>query len=322
MTIERVAIVGAGAWGTALALAAERAGRSVVLWGRDIGELAATRENSRHLPGIVLPAAIEVTDDLARAVTADAILLVTPTQTVRAVARRLAGIADDTPVVICAKGLERSTMFRPTEVLEQALPPAAPAVLSGPSFAADVARGLPTAVTIAAAEPRLAMDICQALGSISFRPYAETDIIGVEIGGAFKNVLAIAAGIVTGRRLGASASAALVARGFAELRRIGAAMGARPETLMGLSGLGDLVLTSSSPQSRNFAFGVALGQGADPARVLVEGASTAPVARELARVHQVEMPITEAVAAIVEGEVGIDEAIGSLMSRPLKHETD
>jgi len=321
-TIGRIAVVGAGAWGTALALAAERAGRSVVLWGRDVEAMAATRRNERHLPGVEIPPAIEITSSLDKAVHADAILLVTPTQTVRAVAKRLCAIADDTPVVICAKGLERSTMFRPTEVLEQALPPAAPAVLSGPSFAVDVASGLPTAVTIAATEPKLAMALCLAMGSASFRPYAETDLIGVEIGGALKNVLAIAAGIVAGRRLGASASSALVARGFAELRRIGAAMGARPETLMGLSGLGDLVLTCSSVQSRNFAYGIALGRGEKPAHGLVEGASTAPVAREMARAHSVEMPITEAVAAIVEGEIGIDEAIHALMSRPLKHESD
>lgn len=322
MSIERVAVVGAGAWGTALALAAERAGRTVVLWGRDVAGIAESRINEKYLPGIELPAAIEITSSLDVVLQADAILLATPTQTVRGVARRLIGLRDDTPVVICAKGLERSTMFRPTEVLEQALPPAAPAVLSGPSFAADVARGLPTAVTIAATETGRAMDLCLALGSTSFRPYAETDLIGVEIGGAFKNVLAIAAGIVTGRRLGASASAALVARGFAELRRIAAAMGARPETMMGLSGLGDLVLTCSSEQSRNFAYGVALGRGEAPSDRLAEGAATAPVAREMARTHGVDMPITNAVAAIVEKEIDIDGAIAALMSRPLKHEAE
>lgn len=322
MSIERIAVVGAGAWGTALALAAERAGRSVVLWGRDVAAMAESRRNEKYLPGIELPHAIEITSALDAVLQADAILLATPTQTVRAVAKRLGGLRDDTPVVICAKGLERSTMFRPTEVLEQALPPAAPAVLSGPSFAADVARGLPTAVTIAATETGRAMDLCLALGSTSFRPYAETDLIGVEIGGAFKNVLAIAAGIVTGRRLGASASAALVARGFAELRRIAAAMGARPETMMGLSGLGDLVLTCSSEQSRNFAYGIALGRGEAPSDRLAEGAATAPVAREMARTHGVDMPITNAVAAIVEKEIDIDGAIAALMSRPLKHEAE
>jgi glycerol-3-phosphate dehydrogenase (NAD(P)+) len=322
MTIEHVAVVGAGAWGTALALAAERAGRRVTLYGRDIGAIAATRENAAYLPGIAIPETIAVTDRLADVIGADAILIATPTQTVRGVASSLAGIADDTPVLLCAKGLERGTERRPTEVLEQALPPAAPAVLSGPSFAIDVARGLPTAVTIAAAEPKLAMALCQALGSTSFRPYAETDMIGVEVGGAFKNVLAIAVGIVAGRALGASAAAALTARGFAELRRIGAALGARPDTLMGLSGLGDLVLTCASPQSRNFSYGLALGRGEAPAHVLVEGATTAAVARALAARLGVDMPITAQVAAVVEGETDIDGAMAALMSRPLKHETD
>ncbi len=322
MTIEHVAVVGAGAWGTALALAAERAGRRVTLYGRDIAAIAATRENAAYLPGIIIPETIAVTGRLADVIGADAILIATPTQTVRGVASSLAGIADDTPVLLCAKGLERGTELRPTEVLEQALPPAAPAVLSGPSFAIDVARGLPTAVTIAAAEPKLAMALCQALGSTSFRPYAETDMIGVEVGGAFKNVLAIAVGIVAGRALGASAAAALTARGFAELRRIGAALGARPDTLMGLSGLGDLVLTCASPQSRNFSYGLALGRGEAPAHVLVEGATTAAVARALAARLGVDMPITAQVAAVVEGETDIDGAMAALMSRPLKHETD
>ncbi|SHF55721.1 glycerol-3-phosphate dehydrogenase (NAD(P)+) [Kaistia soli DSM 19436] len=322
MKLERIAVVGAGAWGTALALAAHRAGREVTLYGRDVSDIHATGENREHLPGIALPPDMAVTDRLGDVITADAILIVTPTQTVRSVVAGLAGIADDTPVVLCAKGLERGTELRPTEVLEQALPPAAPAVLSGPSFAVDVARGLPTAVTIAAAEPKLAMALCQALGSSSFRPYAETDMIGVEVGGAFKNVLAIAVGIVAGRALGASAAAALTARGFAELRRIGAALGARPDTLMGLSGLGDLVLTCSSPQSRNFSYGLALGRGEVPAHVLVEGAATAAVARALALRLGVDMPITAQVAAVVEGEIDIDGAMAALMSRPLKHETE
>ncbi len=322
MTIERIAVVGAGAWGTALALAAHRAGRQVTLYGRDIAEMARLGENRTYLPGIAIPSGLALTERIEDVLGADAILIATPTQTVRMVAASLAGVADDTPVVLCAKGLERGTELRPTEVLEQALPPAVPAVLSGPSFAADVAAGLPTAVTIAAAEPRLAMALCQALGSSSFRPYAETDMIGVEIGGAFKNVLAIAVGIVAGRALGASAAAALTARGFAELRRIGAALGARPDTLMGLSGLGDLVLTCSSPQSRNFSYGLALGRGAAPASVLVEGAATAAVARALAARLGVDMPITAQVAAVVEGEIDIDGAMAALMSRPLRQETD
>ncbi len=326
MSVEHIAVVGAGAWGTALALAAERAGRRVTLFGRDVAAIAVSRENVGYLPGIRIPETIAVTDRLADVVGADAILVVTPTQTIRAVASLLGGIADDTPVVLCAKGLERGTGLRPTEVLAEALPPAAPVVLSGPSFAADVAAGLPTAVTIAAAEAPLAMRLCQALGSASFRPYAETDMIGVEVGGAFKNVLAIAVGIVAGRGLGASAAAALTARGFAELRRIGAALGARPDTLMGLSGLGDLILTCGSAQSRNMSLGRGLGEGRTLSEILggrsavTEGVYTAAALVGLARSKAVEMPIAEAVHEIIEGRLGVDEAIAGLMQRPLKAE--
>jgi glycerol-3-phosphate dehydrogenase (NAD(P)+) len=226
-------------------------------------------------------------------------------------------------VVVCAKGLERGTDKRLTEVVAEVAPLAVPAVLSGPSFAADVARGLPTAVTIAAADEALALDLCHALGGPTFRPYAETDVLGVEIGGAVKNVLAIAVGIVSSRDLGASARAALVARGFAELRRLGESLGARRDTLMGLSGLGDLVLTCSGPQSRNFAYGVKVGAGApDAPHPLVEGIATAAVARDLARHHAVLMPIVEAVAAILEGALTVDAAIAGLMTRPFRREAD
>lgn len=323
--IETVGVLGGGAWGTALALTAARAGRKVRLWARDhetVAAIDAHRENRRHLPGIVLDH-IPATDNIAVALRADVILLAVPAQAVRAVI----GIAEPylpggTPVVVCAKGLERGTAKRMTEVVGEVAPDLRAAVLSGPSFAADVARGLPTAVTIAAEDGELALSLCHALGNMTFRPYAETDVAGVEIGGAVKNVLAIAAGIVAGRRLGASALAALVARGFAELRRLGGALGARPETLMGLSGLGDLVLTCSGPQSRNFAYGLSLGEGAglDAAHPLVEGIETAGVARALARRHRVDMPIVSAVADIVAGKLGIDAAIEGLMSRPLKRE--
>jgi glycerol-3-phosphate dehydrogenase (NAD(P)+) len=211
-----------------------------------------------------------------------------------------------------------------SDVLAEVAPVALPAVLSGPSFAADVAQRLPTAVTIAAAEEEIALALCRALGHAAFRPYAETDVIGVEIGGAVKNVFAIAAGIVTGRRLGASALAALIARSFAELRRFAEALGARPETLMGLSGLGDLVLTCSGPQSRNFAYGRSIGEGRDLSapHPLVEGIETAAVARDLARKHGIDMPIVEAVAGILAGKLAVDAAIEGLMNRPLKRETD
>jgi glycerol-3-phosphate dehydrogenase (NAD(P)+) len=211
-----------------------------------------------------------------------------------------------------------------TEIVAEHAPKATPAILSGPSFASDVARGLPTAVTIAAADAQIARVLAQAINSGTFRPYHSTDVRGVEIGGAAKNVLAIASGIVTGRGLGASASAALTTRGFAELMRFGKAYGARPETLMGLSGFGDLILTCSTPQSRNFSFGVALGRGEPVTSAahgkLAEGAFTAPVLLEMARAKNVEMPISEAVAAVLAGEMTVDTAIESLLTRPLKAE--
>jgi len=326
--IEKIAIVGGGAWGTALALVAARAGRTVTFYARDAATVAAInqrRENVAHLAGVKLDRPIAATTDIAAAVAADAVLLAVPAQTVRAVATLVAPfLPARIPLVICAKGLERGTDKRLSEVVAEVAPNAVPAVLSGPSFAADVARGLPTAVTIAARDETLALALCHALGSPAFRPYAETDLIGVEIGGAVKNVLAIAAGIVAGRRLGASALAALVARGFAELRRLAESLGAKPETLMGLSGLGDLVLTCSGPQSRNFAYGAMLGAGGDrtATHALAEGIATASVARDLARRHAILMPIVEAVAAVLDGNLAVDAAIEGLMTRPLKREAD
>ncbi len=324
--INSIGIIGGGAWGTALALTAARAGRTVRIWARDRATVHAIdqgHENPR-LPGISLNH-IPATDSMAVALRADAIVLAVPAQVVRSVATGAAPyIPAGTPLVIAAKGLERGTDKRLSEVLGEVAPQTVPAVLSGPSFAADVAHGLPTAVTIAVAgNDAMALSLCEAFASSSFRPYAETDLIGVEIGGAVKNVLAIAAGIVAGRELGASALAALIARAFAELRRLGEAMGARADTLMGLSGLGDLVLTCSGPQSRNFAYGLHLGRGGDvPApHALAEGIATAAVARELANRHGVTAPIIEAVAAIIEGSLSIDAAIEGLMSRPLKRET-
>lgn len=323
--IGSICVLGGGAWGTALALVAVHAGRQVRLWARDQATVAAIdgrHENPRFLPGVRLDH-IPATDNIAVALRADAIIVAVPAQAVRSVvAIAEPYLPGGTPVVIAAKGIERKTGKRMSEVVAEAAPDLRAAVLSGPGFAADVARGLPTAVTIAAADEALALSLCHALATPAFRPYAETDVVGVEIGGAVKNVLAIAAGIVAGRKLGASAQAALVARGFAELRRLGEALGARPETLMGLSGLGDLVLTCSGTQSRNFRYGLALGEGGTIAGdVLVEGVETATVTRTLARRHQVEMPIVESVAGVVGGRLGIDEAIARLMTRPLKRET-
>jgi glycerol-3-phosphate dehydrogenase (NAD(P)+) len=319
-----VAVIGAGAWGTALAAVAARAGRDVVLYARSPASaagIAATRANPK-LSGARLDASVQVTDDIALAAAADIILVATPAQNLReAVAALAPHLAEAKPVIACAKGIERGTHKFMTEVIAEAAPAATPAILSGPSFADDVARGLPTAVTLAAGDEALASALVQALGSSTFRPYHISDVRGVEIGGAAKNVLAIAAGIVVGRKLGASAQAALTTRGFSELVRLGRACGARSETMSGLSGLGDLILTCSSPQSRNFALGMALGRGEPPPRdKLAEGEFTAPVLIELAASRDVDMPVSKAVAAILSGAVTIDAAIESLLTRPFKAE--
>ena len=319
-----VAVIGAGAWGTALATVAARAGRNVTLWARNAEhatQIASTRDNPR-LPGVRLAPDIVVTSDLALAARADMLLVATPAQHLRGAVNMLAShIARPVPVIACAKGIEHGTHKFMTDVIAEAAPHALAAILSGPSFADDVARGLPTAVTLAAKDEAVASQMVQALGSATFRPYHTTDVRGVEIGGAAKNVLAIAAGIVVGRKLGASALAALTTRCFSELARLGRACGARAETLSGLSGLGDLLLSCSTAQSRNFALGVALGRGeAAPAGKLAEGAFTAPVLVELAASQNVEMPVSEAVAAILAGRSTIDAAISGLLTRPFKAE--
>jgi len=326
-SMQKIAVLGGGAWGTALAQTAARAGRDVVLWEHDAtnaAQLAAKRE-SAYLPGVTLDAKIKVTNALQDAASAQAILLVIPAQVLRSVVTALAPlVADRTPLIACAKGIERGTHKFMTEIIAECAPKAVPAILSGPSFAADVARGLPTAVTIAATDAGIAEAIAHAMNSGTFRPYHSTDVRGVELGGATKNVLAIAAGIVNGRGLGASALAAMTTRGFAELVRFGRAYGAKTETMMGLSGLGDLILTCGTAQSRNFSFGVALGKGetADTAShgKLAEGAFTAPVLLEMAREKNIEMPISEAVAAVIAGKLSVDAAIESLLTRPLKAE--
>ena len=323
-SFQSVGVIGAGAWGTALAGVAARAGRDVVLYARNAGHAAqmqVTRTNPK-LPGVLLDARIQVTPDVAGAAAADIILAATPAQHLRAAVTHLAPhLRKATPVIACAKGIEHGTHKFMTEVIAEAAPNARSAILSGPSFADDVARGLPTAVTLAAKDEALASQLVQALGSATFRPYHSTDVRGVEIGGAAKNVLAIAAGIVEGRNLGASALAALTTRGFSELARLGRACGARPETLVGLSGLGDLILSCSSHQSRNFALGIALGRGeAPPSGKLAEGQFTAPVLVELAASQDVDMPVSNAVAAILAGKITIDAAIEGLLTRPFKAE--
>jgi glycerol-3-phosphate dehydrogenase (NAD(P)+) len=331
--IDRVTVIGAGAWGTALALVALRAGRRVTLVGRDAEAVEAYRTTGRmprRLGDIALDPGLELTLDPAAGLDgADLVILSVPTRATRDAARAARRhLAAGVPVVGAAKGLEPGSLDTVTEILAEELPAAIPAVLSGPSFAVDVARGLPTAVTVATRDDDTAEAIAQALSSSSFRPYASHDVIGVQIGGALKNVLAIASGIVVGRGLGASAQAALIARGFAELSRLGRALGAETETLMGLSGLGDLVLTATSPQSRNFSLGLALGRGGRIAELtaagtrLAEGVHTASVAVDFAHTHGVEVPITAAVAEVVAERLAVDAAIERLMSRPLKRETD
>jgi glycerol-3-phosphate dehydrogenase (NAD(P)+) len=332
MIAQRIAVIGAGAWGTALANVIARAGRAVTLWARDpaVADAIMAKRESPRLPGVriderVALAALSGGTPSGRP-DGDAILVVVPAQALREAVCDLAGaVAPGTPVVACAKGIERGTGRFMTEIIAQCLPAAIPAILSGPSFAGDVARGLPTAVTLAAPDEATAKMLAHSLGSATFRPYHSTDVRGVEIGGAAKNVLAIAAGIVSGRKLGASAAAALTTRGFAELVRFGRAYGARAETLTGLSGLGDLILTCSSAQSRNFRLGRMLGEGRSLDEVgragqLAEGIFTASVLVEMAKAEQVETPIAAAVAAVLDGTLGIDEAIEALLTRPFRAE--
>ncbi|MGP1394796.1 MAG: NAD(P)H-dependent glycerol-3-phosphate dehydrogenase [Inquilinaceae bacterium] len=326
--VHRIAVLGGGAWGTALAQAAIRAGRAVTLWARDaalIDTIARTRENPTYLPGIPLDPAIRATADLEDALSgADAVLLAAPAQHTRTLAAALT--ATDAPLVLCAKGFETATGATMTQAVGEVRPNARLAVLSGPSFAHEVARGRPTAVTLASADPALGEALSRALGGGAFRPYWTDDVTGVEIGGAVKNVLAIAAGAVMGRGLGENARAALITRGLAEMMRLGAAMGARPETLMGLSGLGDLVLTATSPASRNTSLGMALGQGRTLADILAgrrsvsEGVHTAGAVVRLARTHGIDMPISGAVDAVLSGGADIDATVRALLDRPLKAE--
>ncbi len=330
MRIDTVGIVGGGAWGTALAQAMRRVGREVVLWAREadvVEAINARHVNEKFLPGVALDPGIRATEILADAAKCDALLLVAPAQHVRAVAKELRpSLRAGQPVVMCAKGIEQGTGKMMGEVLADELPAITHAVLSGPSFAADVARGLPAALTVACADEVAGRALAERLGGPAFRLYWTNDLIGVELGGALKNVLAIAAGIVDGKGLGASAHAALVTRGFAEMRRLGAALGARPETLIGLSGLGDLILTCGSPQSRNMSLGRALGRGETLDQALAgklsvsEGVYTATAVRRIADEKGVDMPICAAVCDVVEGRYTVDEAIGQLMHRPIKAE--
>lgn len=325
-----IAVIGAGAFGTALASVLARRDTPVVLLGRDAAAMAAIRsrrENVKSLPGIHLPPSLVATADPARLETAKTVLLAVPSQQIgKAVRTYHDDLAPGATLVICAKGIEQSSGRFLADVVAREARKATIAVLSGPGFAADIARGLPTAMTLACREAGHADRLTKKLSGNTFRLYASTDVVGVEIGGALKNVLAIACGIVEGRGLGDSARAALIARGLAELGRFSAAHGGRPETIAGLSGLGDLVLTATSHQSRNLRFGLALGRGASPASMMApdaplsEGAFTATIAAKISRDRQIDMPITECVARILDTTLSIDGAIDALMNRPLTKE--
>ncbi|MCW5774209.1 MAG: NAD(P)-dependent glycerol-3-phosphate dehydrogenase [Rhodospirillaceae bacterium] len=329
--LRRIAVIGAGAWGTALALVAMRAGREAILWARErdvVEAISARRENAVFLPGIRLDPPFAVTGAIGMALAgANAAILAVPAQFLRAqlhaVARTLPPHA---PLILAAKGIEEKTGALLSEAIVEALPHHPLAILSGPTFAAEVARGLPTAATVACRDRAVADAVALALSGRGFRPYASDDPIGVEIGGAVKNVIAIACGVVVGRGLGENARAALLTRGLAEITRLGIAKGAKPETFMGLSGLGDLALTCGSPQSRNMSLGIALGQGRKLGDILAErrsvaeGVATSAAVVALARRLEVDMPISAAVDAVLHHGADIDATIDALLSRPLKAE--
>lgn len=330
MTFAKFGIVGGGAWGTALAQTLAASGHGAVLWANETETVAAINTdhvNRLFLPDVPLDPDLTATSDMADLATCDAILMVAPAQHVRTVGEKLAKqLNSKVPIVLCAKGIEQTTGKQMATVLAEVMPDHDIAVLSGPSFAIDVARGLPAAVTLACRDKMLGQALADGIGNPQFRIYWSDDITGVEIGGALKNVMAIAAGIVEGKALGTSAHAGLVTRGFAELRRFGEAHSAKPETLMGLSGLGDLILTCGSPKSRNMSLGVALGQGKPLKEVLdtrlavTEGVYTAGAVARIAQQKNIEMPITLAVAGILSGDLSVDDAIQRLMLRPQKAE--
>ncbi len=322
----KLGVIGGGAWGTALAQVAARDGQDVRIWAREddvVASINAHHENTSFLPDVPLSPTIRATGDLATLADRDALLIVVPAQFLRAVLREAP--VGGRPLVMCAKGIEAGTQLLVGEIARQLHPQAPVAVLSGPTFAHEVARGLPTAVTLACADDELRERLAERLGGPTFRTYGSADVTGAEIGGAVKNVLAIACGVVEGAGLGLNARAALIARGFAEMTRFGVARGGMEATLAGLSGLGDLVLTCSSTNSRNFSLGVGLGQGIPADRLLAdrrtvaEGAATAPVLCAAARAAGVEMPVCEGVSALLDG-AGVKDVVTSLLNRPFREE--
>ena len=329
---QRIGIVGGGAWGTALAQTLAAAGREVTIWAYEAGTVREINEyhtNSVFLAGITLNRRITATASLERIAESDLLLMVPPAQHLRRIATQLQPyLPPTTPLLICAKGIEQSSGKLLGEILAEEMPGVTYGVLSGPSFASEVARGLPAALTVACPEESLSTRVAAALGSRFLRIYWTDDLTGVQLGGAVKNVLAIAAGIVDGKELGTNAHAALVTRGFAEMRRFAQALGARPETLNGLAGLGDLLLTCGSPQSRNMSLGRALGKGGALDEILgarksvTEGVYTAQAMVKIAQDKGIEIPIATAIEAIVNGQITVNDAIDGLMARPLRAESD
>jgi glycerol-3-phosphate dehydrogenase (NAD(P)+) len=331
MAVHKFGVIGAGAWGTALANVVAANGKACVLWAREEEVVNAVNTDHRNpvfLPEVEINPHVRATTNLADACNAEALLFVAPTQHIRSVAENAAPhIRGGLPVVLCAKGIELGSNALLSQVLHETVPHALPAVLSGPTFADEVARGLPTGVTLACADDAVGTDLAESLGGPTFRPYLSSDVIGAQIGGALKNVLAIAAGIVAGRALGENAKAAVITRGLAEMLRFGEAMGGKGITLMGLSGLGDLVLTCGSSKSRNHTLGVALARGEAAKDFLsarnsvAEGAYTAAAAMAIAQEKKIDLPICEAVDAVINQGVGIDKAIEALLNRPFRAET-
>ncbi len=320
-----IGVIGGGAWGTALAQAMCVAGKDVTLWAREPEVVAGIRdkhENTLYLPGVTLHPSLKVTASMAEAAAADIILMVTPAQYLRASLSAIKGQIDGKPIVLCAKGIELESGLLLSQIAQQEMPKAHVAILSGPTFAAEIARGLPSAVTLAAENKEMAHRLVQQLGCRNLRPYASEDVVGAQLGGAVKNVLAIACGVVYGKELGDSARAALLTRGISEMARLASAMGADKGTLMGMCGIGDLMLTASSMQSRNFSLGVMLGQGRSlddimKERVSVtEGVHTAKALMTLAKNHAVEMPVCETMFKILHNGLSVDDAIMALLDRP------
>ncbi len=322
-----ISVIGGGAWGTALAQVIASSGEGVTLWAREpevVASITASGENSMFLPGVRLASAIHATGSIAEAAQAKILLIVAPAQHLRSVLGAIP--AQGQTLILCTKGIEQGSGQFMHDIAAEANLGGGIAVLSGPTFAHEVAAGLPTAITLACADETLGADLAKQIARPHFRPYLSNDVVGAEIGGAVKNVLAIGCGVVEGRGLGQNARAALIARGFAEMARFGLAFGARAETLAGLSGLGDLVLTCSSTSSRNFSLGKGLGEGRSAAdmladrRTVAEGASTAPVLQHVARSKGIDMPIVDAVCALLAGEADAGEVVQRLLARPIRGE--